>query len=54
MSDEELYCYFQHIPHAVVDIKAIGDHIMVSDVQESVHFVKYKRAENQVIKPKCS
>ncbi len=27
----------------------MGDRIIVSDVQESVHFVRYKRAENQLV-----
>ncbi len=39
----------QHIPYLVVDIKTVGDRVIVSDVQESVHFVKYKRAENQLV-----
>ena len=33
----------------IVDIKTVGDRIVVSDVQESVHFVKYKRHENQLV-----
>ena len=33
----------------VVGIQAMGDRIVVSDVQESVHFVKYRRSENQLI-----
>lgn len=39
----------KHIPHIVVGIQAIGDRIIVSDVQESVHFVKYRRGENQLV-----
>jgi len=39
---------FQHIPHIIVNIQAVGDRVIVSDVQESVHFVKYRRGENQV------
>ena len=39
----------QHIPYCVVDIKTVGDRIVVSDVQESVHFVKYRRGENQLV-----
>eukprot|EP00095_Tigriopus_kingsejongensis_P012083 snap_masked-scaffold60_size442463-processed-gene-3.15 protein:Tk12083 transcript:snap_masked-scaffold60_size442463-processed-gene-3.15-mRNA-1 annotation:"splicing factor 3b subunit 3" len=39
----------KHIPYCVVDIKTVGDRIIVSDIQESVHFVKYKRAENQLV-----
>ena len=33
----------------VVGIQSIGDRIIVSDVQESVHFVKYRRGENQLV-----
>lgn len=39
----------QHIPHIVVGIQSVGDRIIVSDVQESVHFVKYRRSENQLV-----
>lgn len=39
----------QHIPYAVVDIKTIGDRIICSDIQESVHFLKYRRGENQLV-----
>ena len=33
----------------VVGIQTFGDRIVVSDVQESVHFLRYRRAENQLI-----
>ena len=39
----------KHIPYAVVDIKTVGDRIVASDVQESVHFLKYRRGENQLV-----
>ena len=43
-------CENKHIPHLVVDIKTVGERIICSDVQESVHFVKYKkRSENQLV-----
>ena len=32
----------------IVNIQSVGDRVIVSDVQESVHFVKYRRGENQV------
>lgn len=32
-----------------MDIKTIGDRIVCSDIQESVHFVKYRRSENQLV-----
>jgi len=39
----------KHIPNIVVGIQTFGDRIIVSDVQESVHFLRYRRAENQLI-----
>ena len=39
----------QHVPNLIVDIKCRGDRVIVSDVQESVFFVRYKRQENQLI-----
>ena len=42
-------CENKHIPQLVVDTKTVGERIICSDVQESVHFVKYKRSENQLV-----
>lgn len=42
-------CENKHIPNAVICINAIGQRIYVSDVQESVYAVRYKRQENQLI-----
>lgn len=42
-------CENKHIPNAIVNIQAIGKRIFVSDIQESVFMVRYKRAENQLI-----
>ena len=39
----------QHIPNFIVNINSIGNRIVVSDVQESLHFVRYKRQENQMV-----
>lgn len=39
----------KHIPNTVVDIKTVGDRIIASDIQDSVHFVKYRRGENQLV-----
>lgn len=39
----------QHLPNLIVDIKCRGERVIVSDVQESVFFVRYKRQENQLI-----
>ena len=43
------FYFLQHIPYAVVDIKTIGDRIVCSDIQESVHFLKYRPLENQLV-----
>lgn len=42
-------CENKHIPNHIVNIQTMGQRIYVSDVQESVFFVKYKRNENQLI-----
>ncbi|CAD7082885.1 unnamed protein product [Hermetia illucens] len=42
-------CENKHIPNQIVNIQAMGHRVYVSDVQESVFFVRYKRAENQII-----
>ena len=39
----------QHIPNFITNILASGTRIVVSDVQESLHFLKYKRPENQMV-----
>ena len=41
--------HMQRLPTLVVDIKAMGSRIYVSDVQEAVHFVRYKPVENQLV-----
>ncbi|KAG7153498.1 Splicing factor 3B subunit 3-like [Homarus americanus] len=38
-----------HIPNLIVDIKARGQRVFVSDVQESLFVLRYKRQENQLI-----
>ena len=42
-------CENKHLPNLVVDIKAFGWRVYVSDVQEAVHFVRYKPVENQLV-----
>ena len=42
-------CENKHLPHMVVDIQTMGSRIFVSDVQEAVHFIKYKAADNQLV-----
>lgn len=42
-------CENKHLPNLVVDIRCMGNRIYVSDVQEAVHFVRYKPQENQLI-----
>lgn len=42
-------CENKHIPNYIVNIQSMGQRIYVSDVQESVFCVKYKRNENQLV-----
>ncbi|ESO03752.1 hypothetical protein HELRODRAFT_100012 [Helobdella robusta] len=42
-------CENKHIPNFIINIQAMGFRIVVSDIQESFHFVKYKRRENQLV-----
>lgn len=42
-------CENKHIPNQIVNIQSMGQRLYVSDVQESVYFVRFKRQENQII-----
>uniref|UniRef100_T1J553 Splicing factor 3B subunit 3 n=1 Tax=Strigamia maritima TaxID=126957 RepID=T1J553_STRMM len=42
-------CENKHIPNAIVNIQTLGHRIYVSDIQDSIHFVRYRRHENQLI-----
>lgn len=42
-------CENKHFPHYIVDVHAFGSRIYVGDVQESIYFVRYKRADNQLV-----
>ena len=42
-------CENKHLPCNVVNIQALGHRVYVADSQESIHFVRYKRMENQLI-----
>ncbi|XP_071959177.1 splicing factor 3B subunit 3-like isoform X1 [Antedon mediterranea] len=42
-------CENKMIPNIIVNISTVGNRILVSDIQESIHFVRYKRAENKLI-----
>lgn len=42
-------CLFQHVPTLVTGIYTIGQRVIVSDVQESLFWVRYRRNENQLI-----
>lgn len=58
-----IYCFFffisristlasfllQHIPNIVTGIYTIGQRVIISDVQESLFWVRYRRNENQLI-----
>jgi len=41
-------CENKNFPTYITAIQTQGDRIYVSDVQESIHFVKYKRSDNQL------
>jgi len=40
-------CENRTFPISIINVQTQGDRIYVSDVQESIHFVKYKKNENQ-------
>lgn len=42
-------CENKHIPNFIMNIHTMGNRIVVSDVQESFHFLRYRRQENQLI-----
>ncbi|PIK57420.1 putative splicing factor 3B subunit 3 [Apostichopus japonicus] len=42
-------CENKHIPNFIVNVTSVGQRIVVSDVQESLHFVRYKRQENSLV-----
>lgn len=39
----------KHIPNLIVSLHALGQRLYVSDVQESVFFVRYRREDNQMV-----
>ncbi|CAI9716004.1 splicing factor 3B subunit 3 [Octopus vulgaris] len=42
-------CENKRIPNFIMSILTLGHRIVVSDIQESINFVRYKRPENQLI-----
>lgn len=42
-------CENKHFPNAVISIQSLGGRIYAADVQESIYFVRYKRADNQLV-----
>uniref|UniRef100_A0A4W4FZC5 Splicing factor 3B subunit 3 n=1 Tax=Electrophorus electricus TaxID=8005 RepID=A0A4W4FZC5_ELEEL len=42
-------CENKHVPNMVTGIYTIGQRVVVSDIQESLFWVRYKRNENQLI-----
>jgi splicing factor 3B subunit 3 len=42
-------CENKNFPTFITDIRTAGDRIYVTDLQESFHFIKYKRQENQIV-----
>ena len=43
------FIFFQHIPNFIVSIQCLGNRIVVGDIQESFHFLRYRRPENQLV-----
>lgn len=43
------YIFLKHVPNLVTGIHTIGQRVIVSDIQESLFWVRYKRNENQLI-----
>ncbi|KYQ99772.1 CPSF domain-containing protein [Tieghemostelium lacteum] len=41
-------CETKSLPNIITNIHSQGDRLVVSDVQESIHFVKYKKDENMM------
>jgi len=41
-------CETKSLPSTIVNIHTMGDRLVVGDIQESIHFVKYKRSENML------
>ncbi len=44
-----IFLFLQHVPNLVTGIHTIGQRVIVSDVQESLFWVRYRRNENQLI-----
>lgn len=44
-----VFSVVQHVPNLVTGIHTIGQRVIVSDVQESLFWVRYRRNENQLI-----
>jgi splicing factor 3B subunit 3 len=42
-------CENRNFPSILIELKAAGDRVYASDMQESFHFVKYKKDENQLV-----
>lgn len=43
------YFLFQKLPNFIMGLNSMGSRIVVSDIQESFHFVKYKARENHLV-----
>ncbi|KAM9998298.1 hypothetical protein ACTFIY_007955 [Dictyostelium cf. discoideum] len=41
-------CETKNLPNTIVNIHSLGDRLVVGDIQESIHFIKYKRSENML------
>ena len=41
--------FLQKLPNFIMGLNTMGTRIVVSDIQESFHFVKYKARENHLV-----
>jgi splicing factor 3B subunit 3 len=42
-------CEFNQLPNCIVDLQIQGHRVLVSDIQESVHYVAYRPSDNRFI-----
>lgn len=44
-----LFFFFQKLPNFIMGLNTMGTRVVVSDIQESFHFVKFKARENHLV-----
>lgn len=43
------FFFFQKLPNFIMGLNTMGTRVVVSDIQESFHFVKFKARENHLV-----